>query len=108
MALDIISNGNLKLHHLGIGGLISILSLFVTNFTLTNYGLSDEWLVLINFGVLVVPTILGIHHKRNGNHIRHSTRVCFTLGHGIVFTMILNYFQQGILPIILENVNQIR
>lgn len=106
MALQF-SIGDLKLHHLGTGGLISVVTYLATNFAFTYYGLNQEWLIFINLVAITVPTILGIHHKRNGNRIRHSTHVCLTTGHGIIFTIILNYAQEGLLPIIFENINKI-
>jgi len=100
--------GDLKIHHLGTGVALSVISYIITYITVTQYGLSNELIPWINLVSLVIPTILGVHHKKNGNQIRHSTVICLISGHGIAFTIILNYFQTGIIPIILENINNIR
>jgi len=108
MALIQISMGDLKIHHLGTGAVLSIVSYIATYIGVTQYGLSIESIPWINLISLIIPITFGIHHKKCGNKIRHSTGICLISGHGIFFTIILNYFQTGILPIIFENLNNIR
>jgi len=107
MELNFISMGDLKIHHVFTGGGISFVTYLIINLVSASYGWDSEWLVWINVGLIVVPIIFGINHKRNRNHIRRSTSICALSGHGIVFTMILYYFQEGVLPIIIENIKQI-
>jgi len=108
MALSQLSMGKIKVPHLITGGVISFLTSIIINLAFAHYGWNSEWLVWINIGIFAIPIVLGIHHKKKGKHIRHSTLVCLTSGHGIAFTIFLNYVQEEIIPLILENINQIR
>jgi len=99
----LIPKNDLKLHHIGTGAIISAITSFVILQLFNYYNIDSSLLILVNAILVALPTGLFVYHKKNKNKARESTSICLTSGHGVVFTLILNYiFEEGIIPILAE------
>jgi len=102
----------LKIHHIGLGGIVSFFTGYllgiVPNFEsisdiLPNLesivGIDPLWITVLSIGI---PVWRLYNHNRTNTHARHSTLTCFSGGHGIVFTILYLIFQYNLTEYLLN------